>query len=88
MLKCLAVTLTLVLLGTPALADNQQQADPKSPPADKIVCKTEATVGSMIPKRICMKKSEWEQGAANGKEFLGKLQQLQIDAKSLSPSGG
>ena len=42
----------------------------------------------MIPKRLCMKKSEWEQGAANGKEFLGKLQQLQIDAKSLSPSGG
>ena len=88
MLKCLAVTLTLVLLGTPALADNNQRAVPSKSDGEKIVCKTEATVGSMIPKRLCMKKSEWEQGAANGKEFLGKLQQLQIDAKSLSPSGG
>jgi hypothetical protein len=37
---------------------------------DTIVCKREQFVGSIIPRRICMTKAQWEEGAINAKRAL------------------
>jgi hypothetical protein len=63
-----------VLFSSSAWAD-ETNPPPAPAPAqkndgDKIVCKREQFVGSIIPKRICMTKAQWEQGAINAKRAL------------------
>ena len=49
----------------PSLADSNQTS---APDGDKIICKTEAVAGSLIPQRLCMKKSDWAQGRTNARD--------------------
>ena len=68
-MRAMLVTLAATMLFTgPAWADPKDQ--PMKNDGDKIVCKREQFVGSIIPKRICMTKSQWEQGAVNAKNAL------------------
>ena len=68
----------IALAGVTAFVSGSAWADEPNPPnvqaqkndGDKIVCKREQFVGSIIPRRICMKKSDWEQGAINAKRAL------------------
>ena len=50
-----------------ALADNKNASAGSVPDGDKIVCRTESTAGSLIPRRFCMKKSDWAQGGINAR---------------------
>ena len=52
-------------------SDNSQPAAKKSvDPQQKVICKTEDFVGSLIPRRICKTKADWEQGAIDAKAAL------------------
>jgi hypothetical protein len=55
------------------------------PPAvkEKKICRTEQLIGSMIPKRVCKIKSEW-----NGQAAAKRGEQSDKDLKSTSQSGG
>src|SRR3954451_13604316 len=66
---------TVVLLATlafvapsAALAGDPNQAKPN--PLDKVVCKSDYFVGSMIPKRICLTKRQWIQAEQDGKDAI------------------
>jgi hypothetical protein len=75
-LACSVVTL---LVSATALAQTVS-TPPASPPAakkddgSKLICKTEEFIGSKIPKRICMTRSEWEQGRQNAREIMDERQ--------------
>ena len=64
-------------------------ADPVTPPApdevtvtgkrpdqDKTVCRSDVTTGSIIPKRVCKTKGEWEEIRQRG---LAQVQRLKDD---------
>jgi len=69
-MRYLILCATLAILSTAAAAADKP--DPNKPvnPGDKIICKSEMFVGSMIPKRVCMTRSQWERGAEDAKDAI------------------
>ena len=67
-----------VLVSGPAFAAQSgpaatsQPEKPKKDPGQKVVCKTEEFVGSMIPRRICKTRAEWEAGEFDAKQALDR----------------
>jgi hypothetical protein len=51
-----------------AFAGDPNQTKPN--PLDKVVCKSDYFVGSMIPKRICLTKRQWIQAEQDGKDAI------------------
>jgi hypothetical protein len=41
---------------------------------DKMVCKSEAVIGSRFPKKICMTTAQWLQQEQDAKKMLERLQ--------------
>jgi hypothetical protein len=56
----------------------------------KIVCKTETVVGSLIPKRICLSQENWDAMSQAGKSVTDDIQRgaLQRPPRDMSTSGG
>jgi hypothetical protein len=73
-----------VLVSSAALADKKDQ---KKDDSQKVVCKTEQFVGSMIPRRICKTKAQWEQGEYDAQRALDQ-RRLPVDPISLTPHTG
>lgn len=71
-----------------ASADNPDPAKKKDD-GQKVVCKTEDVVGSMIPKRICMTRADWEKRRAEEKAYLDAqpFRRDQVDAPVVKPGG-
>ena len=62
----LSLTIFLLFMGDPAA---QQTPDPK----EKLICRREVPIGSLIASRkVCLTKSEWEARAQNGNEQARK----------------
>ncbi len=76
MRACLALAAAAALISNSAYADPAANPAPAKPAkkddSQKIVCKTEDFVGSIIPRRICKTKADWEQGAYDAKDALSK----------------
>jgi hypothetical protein len=83
----LAIGAVGLFISGPALAENGKNSDTRKASPDKIVCKTEEFVGSMIPRRICMKRSDWDQGAVAAKDALDR-RRLPVDSISLAGKQG
>jgi hypothetical protein len=84
-----AVLLSAVLAGPALAADPQQQQDkPKKDPSQQIICKDDTYVGSHIPSRVCKTRAEWDEAAKESQGYLDRERRLNVDAKSLTPSGG
>ena len=87
-----------LLLAAPALADDKNvqsaEVDPpddivvtgKIPDADKKMCKTEAATGSIIPKRICRTKGEWEAMRARSLANLERLKKEEQERQHTTES--
>jgi|tagenome__1003787_1003787.scaffolds.fasta_scaffold20971069_3 hypothetical protein len=60
------------------VASGQTESAPPAPAkkddGSKIVCKTEEFVGSKIPKRVCMTRSQWEQARQAAAEIMDERQ--------------
>ena len=85
----LLVALALLIGGTTsASADNPDQAKKKDD-SQKVVCKAEDVVGSMIPKRRCMTRADWEKRRAEEKAYLdaSPFRRDQVDAPAVKPGG-
>ena len=78
-----AIGLLLAGIAAPGFAQDKQSTKPedvvvtgKIPDADKKVCTTEASTGSIIPKRTCRTKGEWEAMRARS---LANLERMKAD---------
>jgi hypothetical protein len=72
----------LIVLAAPALAQTasqttaQNEAQPKSTSADKIICKTEETTGTRLgAHRVCATASEWRELAEQTQAAVQKIEQ-------------
>ena len=81
MQKILALTF-LSVVATSAIADVPAPAVPQPTqaqpnPLDKIVCRTEESLGSRLnTKRVCMTLREWKDQADANRASLEKMQQM------------
>lgn len=57
--------------GSPPAASPQPAQTP--PKKEKKICKSDAFVGSHIPRRICKTEAEWQAGKEGAKDTLDKL---------------
>jgi hypothetical protein len=74
-----------VLISGSAWAESKEAT--KKNDGDKIVCKTEQFVGSMIPRRVCLKKSEWEAAETDAKDAVSTRNQRPVPISN-GNSGG
>lgn len=71
-----ALLLTLLAASSAAWAADQKPASAPQPGADKekLICRREVPVGSLIASRkTCLTKSQWEQRARDGNEEARKM---------------
>ncbi len=76
-LLTLTAALALHASSTPAAAAAEPApAEPikTSATAERQICKTEALIGSRVPKRVCATKREWEARRREDKEALDSMQ--------------
>lgn len=82
-----------VLVSSAAIADNAAPAAPAAPAkkdnSQKIICKTEEIVGSMIPKRVCMTRAEWDKMAQADKDAIDPqaLSRARMEPPLVKPGG-
>ena len=41
---------------------------------DKVVCKSETVIGSLLPKRVCRTKAEWDQTTRDSQDLTNDIQ--------------
>ena len=87
------VPLLLIAAASPAIAQapapqtqQSQASEPaKKNPLDKVVCRTEQTVGSRLGgHRVCATLREWQEQAQDSRDALEKIQQ---QGYGIDPSG-
>jgi hypothetical protein len=83
----LVLTAAGVLVSGAANADNPAPA--KKDDSQKKICKTEEFVGSMIPKRICMTRADWERQAQMDKDAMdvNALSRARMEPPVVKPGG-
>lgn len=66
-----AILLALLITGAPLLAADPQPAAAKpEPDKDKLICRRETPVGSLIATRkVCLTKSAWDRRETDGNEI-------------------
>jgi hypothetical protein len=88
----LAVTAATLISGSayadpaPSVPQAAAQA-PKAKPADKdrIICETDEILGSLVPRRLCMTKSQWEEARDGAHRAIRDQAQ---DVEPRTQSGG
>lgn len=73
-----ALALSLVV-AAPA-AGNPNAPAKKADPNEKIICKTEGTVGSRIRDRVCKTRAEWELSRTKAREAMDSMPKEQYQA--------
>ena len=64
----------LLSLAVLLLFAGQSQEQAEAEPKEKLVCKREVPIGSLIPTRkICLTKTQWEQRGRDGNEAARKM---------------
>ena len=74
MLIAMLAAVTLLADATPAAAVAAPQAAAPAPDADPLVCKKETVVGSRLPTKVCMHKSEADARRQHDRENLEGIQ--------------
>lgn len=75
---------------SPAVAaDNPVQPPQQKPdPSQKVICKTDREVGSMISTRECHTRAEWDQMANDSKNTLDDRSRFGVQAAPRGAGGG
>lgn len=86
----LGLVAAFAVMATHASAADDSQPAAKKPvdPQQKIICKTEDFVGSLIPRRVCKTKADWEQGAIDAKAALDQRRLPDDPVKLCGKCGG
>jgi hypothetical protein len=73
-IKIATLLATVMLIQAPAFADDAAITKASVPAADKLICKTETVVGTLIPgPRRCHTRAQWEEHARAGQAIARKL---------------
>lgn len=83
----LAAAPAIAQVAAPAAAPATAQQPPKKADGRKIVCKTDDFVGSLIPRRICKTRAEWEERAYQAKNALDR-RRLPVSPVSIAGAHG
>lgn len=75
----------VVASGVVAAQNPNLTPNAKADPSQKIVCKTERLVGSMIEKRICRTQDEWDAIESGAKQSVEDRQHFGLNPP---PRGG
>jgi hypothetical protein len=87
-MRSVIILVATALIATGAAADPKDQKNAKKDDSQKIICKSEEFVGSMIPRRICMTKAKWDEGEFDAQRALDQ-KRLGVDPKMIAgPSVG
>ena len=78
------VALSLVAAG-PSFANPSAGAPKKADPSEKVICKSEGSVGSRIRERIGKTRAEWDLNRTTAREALDSMPKEQYQAP---PSAG
>lgn len=70
-----AVAAFSVVAASPALANDDPKSAPE-PVKEKKICKDDSRTGSIMPKRICRTKAEWDEISARSQQDLEKVQSM------------
>ena len=79
---CLGLIMA-AFLSAPAIAADPPK-DKKSDP-DKIICKVDRSVGTMISERICKKRSQWDEEKFQAREMMDDRNRV---GQQQRPAGG
>jgi hypothetical protein len=60
--------------GAAPAAPEAAAAPAAKPDKERQICKSEALVGSRVPKKVCATKTEWEARRRDDREQLDKMQ--------------
>ncbi|SKB40325.1 hypothetical protein [Sphingopyxis flava] len=73
------LSLAALLAGAPAAAQAAapDKASADKPDADKKICKREIATGSIMSRRTCHTKAEWDQLEARGKADLDRTRAME-----------
>ena len=81
----LPVMFALVAMAAPAAALDNSGSTAEKPVKEKRVCKSETGTGSIMPKRVCRTKAEWN---ALTEQSQGNLQRSQDVSRSTATVAG
>jgi hypothetical protein len=84
----LVAAVGLMISSAASAQDAAPEPVKKKDNGSKVVCKTEQFVGSVIPRRICKTKAEWEAAADNSKQYLDEKRRLGVDQQSIRGRSG
>jgi len=73
-----AVLALSLVAAAPAIGNPTAPA--KKDPNEKIICKSEGTVGSRIRERICKTRAEWELGRSKARDVLDGMPKEQFQS--------
>jgi hypothetical protein len=93
-MRILLALSAVALVSTAAIAqDTTAPAAPapakkKVDDGDKIICKREQFVGSVIPRKICHTKAEWQAAEEASHDFLDEKRRMGVDQQSIRGRSG
>lgn len=70
----IVMVLLAFAVSSPALAGNDAKAGQPGADKDKLICKREVPIGSLIPTRkVCLTKAQWTQRIEDGNREARKM---------------
>ena len=70
----LAVLLVAVAMASPSVAGVNAKPDPVGADKDKLICRREVPIGSLIASRkICLTKEQWTKRSEDGNDAARKM---------------
>jgi hypothetical protein len=69
--RSLSILLSVAAAAVPGAALAQSQ--PATPPSEKMICKREAATGSVLKKKTCRTKAEWDALTEASRKDLDRL---------------
>jgi hypothetical protein len=73
---------------TPPAATGPAKASKPQDDPQKVVCKTETVVGSLIPSRVCRTKSDWDAMTESGRKSTQDAQVKALTRPTFEQSKG
>lgn len=77
MIRILSLAVMLAVAPTVSYAAAPDKSSADKPDAEKKICKRETATGSIMSRRICHSKAEWDQLAAQGKADLDRTRDME-----------
>ena len=72
-----AVAILSAAMSGPVMANDDPAGAADPAKKEKKICKNDAKTGSIMPKRVCRTKAEWDQLSEQGKADLDRVRDME-----------